>query len=348
MVTHKVAMKSPNSSDPLPAPPALGTPAHPTNPLDILDRVDELRAQVSHLNSVLEHHERLATLGTIAALIAHEFNNVLTPITSYAQMAIARPDDRELTTKALKKAVDGTERAAAIAAAILGFVRDESSCTEGRAARFDVARGTLRCNIARAAEDALGCLARDPEQDGIELVIQIDPHIEVAAKPVAIQHVLLNLILNARSAMLPGGGRLTIVARCSAKCPTVEAGAVSSFDALQSTLPGEHVPRGTSESGWITIEVIDNGRGMNTEQIANVFRPFFTRGLREGDVGELDADRRITDASAADDRRKGGERRGTGLGMTICKRLLADVGGFMWVKSVEGQGTTAGVVVPAV
>ena len=39
----------------------------------------------------IERQHRLATLGTIAGLIAHEFNNILTPMLSYAQMAAARP-----------------------------------------------------------------------------------------------------------------------------------------------------------------------------------------------------------------------------------------------------------------
>ncbi|MFN7021485.1 MAG: ATP-binding protein, partial [Phycisphaerales bacterium] len=40
-----------------------------------------------------------------------------------------------------------------------------------------------------------------------------------------------------------------------------------------------------------------------------------------------------------------GDRRGTGLGMTICKRLLDEVGGWMWVSSAAGRGTEVGVVV---
>lgn len=274
----------------------------------VLQEVDHLQDQIESLTAALEHRERLATLGTIAGLIAHEFNNILTPVMSYAQMAMARPEDRELSAKAHVKAVEGTERAAAIAAAILGFVRDDSS---------RVPRGTS--NVARvgeALEQALECLAREPEKDGIRLVVDAPDDPAMRMKPVSLQHVLLNLILNARAAMLPGGGVLTIRARRVDERPRRGAQAV-----------GGEAPMG--DGPWVVVEVEDTGRGMDEERLSRLFEPFYTDGGAE--VGEHDVPRGTSEG--------GDRRRGTGLGMTICQKLVEDAGGVMWVESEVGRGT---------
>jgi signal transduction histidine kinase len=62
--------------------------------------------------------------------------------------------------------------------------------------------------------------------------------------PVQIQQVLLNLILNAREAMLPGGGILKVTA--------------------------------TATASYVEIAVHDTGRGITPENLKNIFRPFFT------------------------------------------------------------------------
>jgi signal transduction histidine kinase len=359
------------------------------NPYDLLGQADDLHARVTGLQAALDHHERLATLGTIAGLIAHEFNNILTPVMSYAQMALAKPEDRELTTKALTKAVEGTERAASIAAAILGFVRDESldmrtgrgGGGEGRPGRThpstQVPRGTSvasdqpsrepapRCDVHSVVDETFTCLAREPRKDGIQVDVDVEPGLEAAARAVTLQHVLLNLILNARNAMIPGGGHLSLRAYHATDRPRIPAGAVSSFES-EARSPGstwnldaDDRPSKISNAiehdhphAWVIIEVADDGRGMTPDQLANLFRPFYTTGTRSRDHskccglanggGRCDHETPESEASSAE------RRKGTGLGMTICKRLLADCGGLLYVRSTAGQGTTAIVAVPAV
>jgi signal transduction histidine kinase len=375
-------------------------PASLYNPYDLLGQADDLHARVSGLQAALDHHERLATLGTIAGLIAHEFNNILTPVMSYAQMALAKPNDRELATKALTKAVEGTERAASIAAAILGFVRDESlDMRTGRggggagrasppaAMSPDVPRGTSdrsddrtaeadappltkpptpRCDVQSVIDETFTCLAREPHKDGIEVDVDVEPGLEAAARSVTLQHVILNLILNARNAMIPGGGRLTIRAYRAGERPRIPSGAASSLESEARVtgspwnLDASSVGNGSNGSGhgdgawpaWVIVEVSDNGRGMTPDQLANLFRPFYTTGARARDHSRCCG---LTNCEGACDShdearsRSGGDRRtGTGLGMTICKRLLADCGGLLYVRSDAGTGTTAVVALPAV
>lgn len=342
-----------------PAPtPASGGPLS-LDPDQLLDQVDALRNQVAALSHSLEHHERLATLGTIAALIAHEFNNVLTPVMSYAQMALAKPDDRELVTKALTKSVEGTERAAAIAAAILGFVRDDSPhlhtlSREIEGPQGGVPRGTggATCPVRVTIEEALACLAREPQKDGIRLAIEMRGDLRAAVKPITLQHIVLNLVLNARNAMLPGGGELTIGAKRSATRPVPPSGSVTSLDdAVPDDADATDCSGTYNAHGWVVLEVRDSGRGMSPGQLSNLFKPFYTMGQRAEDRGGSAVDRRDRgakpeSAGTSSQRRRGGDRRGTGLGMTICKRLLADAGGFLWATSREGAGTCVTIVMP--
>src|SRR5437870_13688381 len=88
------------------------------------DQLDLLKRQVME-------SQRLATIGTIAAVIAHEFNNLLTPIVSYSQYALQSAEsskpDHELIKKALNKAYQSSTKAGRICTSMLGLARGESS-----------------------------------------------------------------------------------------------------------------------------------------------------------------------------------------------------------------------------
>jgi len=64
--------------------------------------------------------------------------------------------------------------------------------------------------VRAAVRGALACLARSPDKDGISLTVDIPEGCRALIKSVALQHVLLNIMLNARNAMMPGGGRLAL------------------------------------------------------------------------------------------------------------------------------------------
>src|SRR5271170_4715696 len=67
---------------------------------ELLQHFEALEAQFQQVRDGLMHCHRLTTLGTIASTIAHEYNNILTPVLSYAQLALSRPDDATLMRKA--------------------------------------------------------------------------------------------------------------------------------------------------------------------------------------------------------------------------------------------------------
>ncbi len=162
---------------------------------EVLGYFEQIEGQFAQVREGLTHLQRLATLGTLSAMVAHEFNNILTPVISYTQMALANPDDRDLSRKALEKALSGAERAAHISTSLMGFSREEDTRS--------------RAHLKQAVNSALSCLARDPGRDGVELRLDL-ADVEVAMSPINLEQVLLNLILNAQKAMAPKGGVLTI------------------------------------------------------------------------------------------------------------------------------------------
>lgn len=175
-----------------------------TDPL--LGEIRRLETDLEGLRRELAWSQRLSSLGTMAAVIAHEFNNILTPISTYAQLALEYPDDRELAHKAMLAAVEGVERASKISSSVLDLCRDEPG-------------DELRCSLSETIESSLACMARDPGKDGIELTLDV-PQAEVAMRSTDLQQVMVNLFINARKAMLSTrrtSHKLTVVARVEAQ-----------------------------------------------------------------------------------------------------------------------------------
>jgi signal transduction histidine kinase len=171
-----------------------------------VEKLDEVERLLTDLESVeeklralqdgLTQSHRLATLGTMASIICHELNNLLTPIISYCQLAQSAPTDIELLKKAVDRSLKGALKAAQISSSMLGFAREN-----------DEAQDAL---IRFVVDEVFHCLARAPEKDGITLTIDVPKDLRAAIPPVNLQQVLLNLVLNARQAMRARGGKLTV------------------------------------------------------------------------------------------------------------------------------------------
>jgi signal transduction histidine kinase len=170
-------------------------------------------------------------------MIAHEINNLLTPLANYAALAAQNPGDRKLAEKAFDKTVRNCQRAAKIMQSILAMANGQRQQRETVSAKALI-------------EDVFTCLCRDFGKDRIQVEIDVDDTLQVSCIPVQIQQVLMNLVLNARDAMLPGGGCLRVSATANA----------------------EH----------IDLLVSDTGSGITPENLKNIFRPFFTTKTAEG------------------------------------------------------------------
>ena len=196
---------------------------------DVQDQLAKLQAQVAALQDQLKHAQRLATLGTMAAMVAHEFNNILTPIINYAQMARRNPS---LATKAVDRAADGGERATTICRALLGMTREQGAEKE-----------TVR--LADLVRQTLQAMARPPERDMIDLTIDVPDDLTIDTRRIELQQVLLNLLLNARTAVLKRGDPRSI-----------------------------HVWAGGGADG-VQLHVRDNGQGIAPEHRRHIFQAFF-------------------------------------------------------------------------
>jgi len=132
--------------------------------------------------------------------VIHEFNNLLTPIVSYAQLALAHPEDAALQQKAMERVHDAGQRAAQACESLLGFARTSDAAAGGAA------------DLATTVDEALACLGRDLAKDGIDLRVAV-PDARVAMPAIRLQQVLVNLLLNARKAIGKRGGRIRIAGR---------------------------------------------------------------------------------------------------------------------------------------
>lgn len=287
----------------------------------VLAHLEQLESQLQEVRQGLTHSHRLATLGTLSSIIAHEYNNILTPMVSYAQMALARPDDRELMKKAVEKALSGAERAASISAALLGFAR-----------QADEQRVAL---LPRTVQDALSCLARDPRKDGIELTLDL-PEVRVAMGPLELEQVLVNLILNARQAMKGQAGKLRISAQVAAQLVHIE---------VSDNGPG--IPEAIK--GRLFEPFVTHRR----QAALSPSSPASERGVGRigksvpGDAGDSQPAPPAVGAGAANSGGGGsGGSGGTGLGLSICRELIQKAGGSISVESQPGKGATFRITLP--
>ncbi len=224
--------------------------------------------------------QALANLGSATSMIAHEINNLLTPLVNYAALAAQNPEDRKLAAKVLDKTVRNCERASKIMGSMLTMANGQK-------------QQTTKTSLLALVDDVFTCLCRDFAKDGITVRVQVPADIEFSCVPVQIQQMLMNLILNARDAMLPGGGILTIAA--------------------------------TVDDRYVDIAVSDSGKGIASEDIENIFQPFFTTKTK--------ADRPATES-------------GSGVGLAFCKRIVEGHAGRISVISSLGEGTTFHIRLP--
>jgi len=211
-------------------------PVTDPDPQAMLEQLQTLQLQLDAVKEQLTESQRLATIGTIAAVIAHEFNNILTPIVSYSQFALTSAEsdmpDMELIRKSLSKAFSASTKAGKICQSMLGLARGHTQLSE--------------VLVQQLVDEVLLVMARDPQKDGLALRIQIQPGLKVSGDPVQLEQILLNLLINARQAMLGRGGSITIKA-CE--------------------IEGEPNAR---------IQVIDTGPGIPEKLLPKIFQPFFT------------------------------------------------------------------------
>ncbi|HEX6853178.1 MAG TPA: ATP-binding protein, partial [Candidatus Polarisedimenticolaceae bacterium] len=153
------------------------------------------------LEEQMLRQERLASLGLLAAGVAHEVNTPLTGISSYTQMLLEDLPEGDPRREALEKIEVQSRRASDIANSLLNLARPE------RAALEPIALNDAVREVVRLFEPQI-------RGKGIRLETRLDPLVPpVAGHRGKLQQVLLNLLLNARDAV-DGEGKIAIATSC--------------------------------------------------------------------------------------------------------------------------------------
>lgn len=191
-----------------PKPPIRQPPSGQDTP-SVEEQFAQLESQFQVLKAQVRQAQQLSSLGTAAATIAHEFNNLLTPVLSYAQVALGA-EDVEIKNKSLSVTVKNVQMLIAMSERILEISAAKPARKEN-------------VSVKQAVDDALESLCRDLSKDGIQLNIHIEESLTVWVDALQLRQVLFNLFLNAREAMASShSGRMTISAHPQAGQVVIE------------------------------------------------------------------------------------------------------------------------------
>ncbi len=200
------------------------------------------------IEEALRQAQKMEAVGQLTGGIAHDFNNMLQGVASGIELARRRiaAGQPEKAPALLDAARDAAERAAALTRRLLAF---------GRRQALDP-----RAILADDLVDGMASLIRQTVGPAITVDIQPqDGSWPVRCDPNQLENALLNLAINARDAMLPGGGTLRIdtthVALTAADTVTWE---------------------GADPGDYVRITVADSGVGMTPEVLTHAGEPFFT------------------------------------------------------------------------
>jgi two-component system, NtrC family, sensor kinase len=157
----------------------------------------EADAERAELQRQLIHADRLATIGQLAAGVAHELNEPLGTILGFAQLACKHPGLQEKPRHDIEKIVDASLYAREIVKKLLIFAR-QTPVFKSRICFNDV------------VSEALGMFEHRFEKDAIALVCGLSPRLPpVVADGGQLKQVIVNLVVNSMQAM-PEGGVLTV------------------------------------------------------------------------------------------------------------------------------------------
>ncbi|HUJ11200.1 MAG TPA: PAS domain S-box protein [Verrucomicrobiae bacterium] len=200
---------------------------------------------IKQLEEQLRQSQKMEAIGRLSGGVAHDFNNILTAMMGYCQLALEQSNGDPSLRGNIEEIGRCAERAASLTRQLLAFSRKQ--VFEHKVFDLNQVVGSIDRMLRRLVNE------------DIDIATRLVPGLgKVKGDPAQIEQVILNLVVNARDAM-PNGGTLTIE---TANATLDEAYA----HAHQEVAPGDYV----------MIAISDSGTGMTPEVKARIFEPFFT------------------------------------------------------------------------
>jgi PAS domain S-box-containing protein len=197
-----------------------------------------------HLEEQLQISDKMASVGLLAAGVAHEVNTPLTGISSFTQMLLSSADPDDPKTRMLEKIEQQTFRAAKIVNGLLNLSRSGASSSDE----------TAPVDLNAVINDVLSLLEPQLLSSKVKVRRALGPSPAlVAGIEHKLQQVFLNLFLNARDAM-PKGGWLSVETRVEHGQVIAEVGDTG------SGIPSEHLSR--IYDPFFTTKMIGKGTGL--------------------------------------------------------------------------------------
>ncbi|NIA10944.1 MAG: HAMP domain-containing protein [Nitrospiraceae bacterium] len=211
------------------------------------ERVQQKTAELRHAQDQILQVEKMASLGKLAAVVAHEINNPLSSVVTYAKILVRRLRTHELTDEC-KENLEYLESIASEATRCGEIVSQLLAFSRRRGGEFGPT------DINRVVEKSLFLVHHKLELNNVDAVTELASDLPtIIADSAQIQQALMALLINAAQA-LEEGGTVRLTTR-------------------------------RSEDGGVVLEVADDGPGMPPEVAAHAFEPFFTTKEEGSGVG---------------------------------------------------------------
>jgi len=222
-----------------------GTDRSVASLLDITGR-KEAEERWHSLEKQLRTSQKMEAIGTLAGGIAHDLNNILSPVLGYAGMIMAAPEPGELTFARSEKIQKAALRAADLVSQILSF-----------SSRVEEEKRVVKINPV--VHEVLRLL-KGSIPSTIMIVDKIDKNCgKVEADPSQIHQVVMNLCTNAYHAMEARGGELVV-----------------SLNEVVIPKEGSMDYPGLASGRFLCLAVEDTGCGMSEDVLERIFDPYYT------------------------------------------------------------------------
>lgn len=204
------------------------------------------------LTAQFQQAQKMEAVGLLAGGVAHDYNNMLSVIIGYAELAICQVDEAQPIYGDLAEILKAAKRSADITRQLLTFARKQTIIP-------------IPLDLNQTVEGAIKMLGRLIGED-INLVwLPREGPCPVKMDPVQVDQILANLCVNARDAITDVGNI------------TIETGNAT-FD---ETYCAEHF--GYVKGDYVLLAISDDGCGMDKETLGHIFEPFFTsKGVGRG------------------------------------------------------------------